>query len=156
MKKFGHVFSLRTHKSFSDGHLWFSIVTKQPHSHFTRSERLTCVLSVLFSTMLANILLFVFEKTSEEQIASEEPLIKIGSLRITAFALIIGIIGALITVPVNLIIVALFSNRHHRTPKGSDENTTDKYLSRSMKPFCTEEVEKEEELEAEEYVFKLF
>ena len=103
--------------------------------------------------MLANILLFTYEQTSEEEIASEEPLIKIGSLRITAFALIMGIIGALIAVPVNLLIVAIFSHRQLRRPKGRDENTTDKYHSRT-ETFPLQEVEKEEELEAEEYVLK--
>lgn len=96
--------------------------------------------------MLANLLLFTYQKTSEDQIANEQPLIQIGFLRITSFAVIMGIIGAVITIPVNLLIVIIFSQRRHRqSSHGIERDTTDKYRLQQRPHWIDLDSEFEEE-----------
>lgn len=54
MTEFSHLFSERTSKSLSDGHLWFSVFARPPQSRFTRLQRVSCCLCLLFVSMLAN------------------------------------------------------------------------------------------------------
>lgn len=54
MTEFGHLFAEKTTKSLSDGHLWFSVVARPPQSRFTRVQRVSCCLCLLYMTMLTN------------------------------------------------------------------------------------------------------
>ena len=127
-RQFGHVFETNSQKSLLDGHLWFSVATKHPRTPFSRVQRLTCVLAVLFTAMLANILLFTYQNTTD--VNDTEPLVKIGPIRVTGFAITMGVIAALITLPVNMFIVMCFSGRNLRPPRHPPpiEQTTDRYL----------------------------
>ena len=61
-------------------------------------------------------------------------LLKLGKLRISSFAIMTGIISALISIPVNIIIVVLFTKRKMRAKKVKDskeENSLDKYKAKS-------------------------
>ena len=64
LRGFHHVFSTRTRKNLLESHLWFSLYTKPPRARFTRVERLTCILVILFATMLANLISFYFKQTA--------------------------------------------------------------------------------------------
>ena len=90
-------------KSFSEGHLWLSVVTKPPWSKFTRVQRATCCLSLLMSAMLANALFYRTDKVAD-------PTIQIGPLKFSWRQIVVGIESALIVTPVNLLIMALFKN----------------------------------------------
>lgn len=120
------------------------MVTKSPQSAFSRVERLTCVCAVLFATMLANILLFTFENTAGEQLASEPPLFKLGPLSVSSFSVTMGIIGALISVPFNLLVLTLFTAREHYVFKSQHLQTTEKYRTDAKKlhnPLVIDEIE---------------
>ena len=54
MVEFQHLFSQKARKNFSDEHLWFSVVARPPQSRFSRLERVSCCLLLLFTSMLAN------------------------------------------------------------------------------------------------------
>ena len=58
MVEFEHLFTQKTRKNLSDEHLWFSIVTRPPQSRFTRLQRLSCCLCLLFTSMLANAMYY--------------------------------------------------------------------------------------------------
>ena len=58
LTSFGHLFYSKTRRNLSDGHIWFSIFTRPVKSKFTRVQRTTCCLSLLFCTMMANILFY--------------------------------------------------------------------------------------------------
>lgn len=104
-------------------------MTQAPQSSFTRVERLTCLLTLVFTTMLSNILLFTFKATSSEQIANAPPLFKIGPLEVSSFAFTMGIISALICVPVNFLVLFMFTGRQHFVHKATDNvfGTTEAY-----------------------------
>ena len=89
--------------------------------------------AVLFTTMLANILLFTFENSAGDQIANEPPLFKLGPLSVSSFSVTMGILGALITVPVNMLVLTFFTARKHYVSKYPNNQTTDKYRTNSKK-----------------------
>ena len=92
-------------------HLWMSLVTKRPGSSFTRTQRVTCCLSVIFSAMLANA---VFFNLAGEPSGST---IKLGPLKISMKQIIITIQSCLIIAPINFLIVALFKNSRSKFDK---------------------------------------
>ena len=103
MKTFKYFLNSRGSESFSEGHLWLSVVTKPPGNKFTRVQRATCCLCLLLSAMLANALFYRTEKT-------EDPTIQIGPLKFSWRQIVVGIESALIVTPVNLLITSLFKN----------------------------------------------
>ncbi|EDO40050.1 predicted protein, partial [Nematostella vectensis] len=58
LTKFNVLFATEVRKNLTDGHLWFSVVTRPANSPFTRVQRLTCCLSILLCTMLANLMFY--------------------------------------------------------------------------------------------------
>ena len=51
---FGHVFFSSARKNLTDDHLWLSVVSRPTRSNFSRLQRLTCCMALLYSSMLAN------------------------------------------------------------------------------------------------------
>ncbi|KAI8495091.1 hypothetical protein Bbelb_270770 [Branchiostoma belcheri] len=58
MAALSNLITERAAKDFHDGHLFFSVVGRPARSTFTRTQRLSCCLSTVYSTMLANIMFF--------------------------------------------------------------------------------------------------
>lgn len=113
MKTFKHSLNSRGSKSFSEGHLWLSVVTKPPRNKFTRVQRATCCLCLLFSAMLANALFYRTDETAD-------PTIQIGPLKFSWRQIVVGIESALIVTPVNLLITSLFKNSAKKPSKKVD------------------------------------
>ena len=138
----------RSSRSLLNGHLWFSIITKPARSTFTRVQRLTCVLGILFTAMLANIWNFSNRALAGDDGEADALLVKVGSYSLTTYSLTMGIISALITIPVNILIVAIFSNRRLRVSKSAIE-TTDKYKvsEKELVIKSLEEMDEDEEID---------
>ena len=92
----------------SDGHLWFSVIAKPAHSPFTRFERVTACFTLMFISMLMNILYYGVAA----EIKSEG--LQIGPIKITAEQVMIGVLSNLITFPPTFIIVQLFRRSRAR------------------------------------------
>lgn len=58
MTEFSQLFSHSTKKKLDDDHLWFSVVARPPQSRFTRVQRVSCCLLLLYTSMLANALFY--------------------------------------------------------------------------------------------------
>ncbi|EDO48493.1 predicted protein, partial [Nematostella vectensis] len=56
--RFRHLFYLRTDKGFGEGHLWLSVLTRPPQNHFTRCQRLSCCMSILFAAMITSAMFY--------------------------------------------------------------------------------------------------
>ncbi len=56
--QFGHLFARKTKKDLADGHLWFSVVGRPAMSRFTRVQRVSCCLCLLYTSMLANAMFY--------------------------------------------------------------------------------------------------
>jgi len=58
MTETDHLFSQKGKRGLTDDHLWFSVVTRPTRSRFTRIQRLSCCLCLLFTAMLANAMFY--------------------------------------------------------------------------------------------------
>lgn len=52
--EFSHLFQQTTQKNLADGHLWFSVFMRPPRSRFTRVQRVSCCMALLYLSMLVN------------------------------------------------------------------------------------------------------
>ena len=100
---FEHIFFSTARRNLTDEHLWISVLSRPTKSHFTRAQRLTCCLTLLFSTMLANAMWYKTEGGS-----SGDQVIRAGPIILSVQALLTSIFANLTVIPINLIIVQLF------------------------------------------------
>ena len=97
-------------RKIADGHLWVSVVGKACSSSFTRVQRASCCLSVLFSAMIANAM---FYNTGGES----DGAIQIGPFKFSLRQIVVGVQSGLIVAPVNILIVLLFKSSRPRKKK---------------------------------------
>jgi len=99
---FSHLFFTRARKDLMDGHIWFSIYGKPHKSNFTRCQRLTCCLCLLFASMTSNI--FLYNPDAENTGTS----FRIGPISMTLEQILYGCIASLMVFPINILIVLIF------------------------------------------------
>ena len=104
-----HVRSLAPRK-LTDSHLWFSVISKRCSSTFTRVQRASCCISLLFSVMIANAM---FYRTGGES----DGTIHIGPFKFSWRQIVIGVQSGLIVAPGNILIVLLFRSSKPRKTK---------------------------------------
>ncbi|KAK3791119.1 hypothetical protein RRG08_010520 [Elysia crispata] len=97
---FSMVFWLKGSQYLSDFHTWMSVLTRPPHSRFTRVQRLTVCLTLLSAYMCLSALWF---KQVPQTIHSE-----FGLLDLSWHNIIVGCVCCLIIVPLNLLLGFLF------------------------------------------------
>lgn len=114
LKNFKTLFRTKTSQDLFDGHLWLSIVGKPPKSTFTRLQRLSCCMSLLFTTMMTSAMFYNIPGGE----APKDDSIVIGPLRFSIRQLMIGIQSSFIALPVNVIIIQIFRNAR---PKPNEE-----------------------------------
>ncbi|CAD5112526.1 DgyrCDS1737 [Dimorphilus gyrociliatus] len=115
MTEFGQQFSANTKKNLNDGHLWFSVVSRPPQSRFTRLQRVSCCLLLLYSTMLANAM---FYGRGESQGGAQNAL-QLGPFALSPSQIYIGVVSNLIVFPVNLLVVTLFRKSRKKKKRTS-------------------------------------
>ena len=138
LRDFVHLFKTKTSRDFSDGHLWFSIAFRPVRSRFTCMQRVSCCLSLLMCSMLANVLWYRTPVQDQNNV-----LIDLGFFEFTWHEILIGIQSSLVVFPINLLIVQLFRNRGvspkakqkyaERTTARSDSNVRTKQRSITRK-----------------------
>lgn len=134
LRDFIHLFKTKTSRDLSDGHLWFSIAFRPVRSRFTCVQRVSCCLSLLMCSMLANVLWYRTPVKDQNNV-----LIDLGFFEFTWHEILIGVQSSLIVFPINLLIVQLFRNRAV-SPK-----TKQKYAERTRREstFPTEKPRKQ-------------
>ncbi|XP_054255685.1 polycystin family receptor for egg jelly [Indicator indicator] len=100
-------------RSLTEGHLWLSVFARAPTGTFSRLQRLSCCLAILLLNLFVNIMFFNAHK-------NEEYSTHMNFLR----SIIVGIECALITLPVEILIIALF-NYSKKDPPPHGVNQTD-------------------------------
>ncbi|XP_006813809.1 polycystin-1-like protein 2 [Saccoglossus kowalevskii] len=96
-------FVSKANQDLLDGHLWFSVIGRPASSHFTRVQRASCCLSLLYTSMIANAMFYKTEETNENDFV-----IHLGPLSISWHQLYVGFMSSMVVFPVNLAIVQLF------------------------------------------------
>lgn len=109
MSGFQNLFYTRASKDIGDGHLWFSVYTRPPNSSFTRVQRLTCCISLLFSSMVANAM---FYEHGAQQAGFQ---IKFGPINFNWMEMMVGIQSSLVVLPVNVLIIGIFRYTRPKT-----------------------------------------
>lgn len=104
LTSFGVLFRTKTSKDIFDGHLWISVVGKPSKSKFTRVQRLTCCMSLLFSTMITNAM---FYNLGNQPDAST---VTLGPLNFSLKQIMIGVQSSFIALPFNILILQIFRN----------------------------------------------
>ena len=104
LTSFGILFRTKTSKDIFDGHLWISTVAKPSKSTFTRVQRLTCCMSILFSAMITNAMFYNIGNTPDNSTVS------VGPLTLSLRQVIIGVQSSLIALPLNIIVLQIFRN----------------------------------------------
>ena len=87
-------------KMFSNGHLWFSILTKTPGDCFTRVQTISSCLCLLFCTMAANAAFFYWGTQSYQTI-------NLGPLTFSARQAIVSVQSNILILPLHVIILLL-------------------------------------------------
>ena len=98
-------------RKIADSHLWMSVFGKACSSTFTRVQRASCCLSVLFSVMIANAMFYNIGGESDGAIL-------VGPFKFSMRQIIVGVQSGLIVAPVNILIVFLFKSSKPRCQKG--------------------------------------
>ncbi|PFX27651.1 Polycystic kidney disease protein 1-like 2 [Stylophora pistillata] len=139
LSSFKYQFYTRVTNNLVDGHIWLSLLTRPPHSPFTRSQRLSCCVCVLLSAMLAGAMFYQFGEKQNDTF-------KLGPFRLSVKQIVIGVQSALIVVPLNLLIVTIFRNikvpydhmkTFHESDKISDRYTAESHGNKKVKtPGC--------------------
>lgn len=139
LTQFNHLFVSKTVRELGDGHLWFSIIARPPQSVFTRVQRLSVALSLMYCTMITSCM---FYNTGGQK---EDPtyILYLGSLKIDLKQMIIGLQSSLIVFPVNLAFMQIF--RNIRPDNANTEKAED--ITEGFDDVCEEDEmeEKEEE-----------
>ncbi|KAK3736330.1 hypothetical protein QZH41_020801, partial [Actinostola sp. cb2023] len=103
MTSFNHLFYSTTQTKLADGHLWFSIFMRPARSRFTRLQRLSCCLTLLYCSMLANAMFYNIGGESDPSST-----LQLGPLSFSPAQIGIGIMSSLVVVPANIFIVGVF------------------------------------------------
>ncbi|XP_043738247.1 polycystic kidney disease and receptor for egg jelly-related protein-like [Cervus elaphus] len=106
-------------------HLWFSVFSGVISAPFNRFQRLSCCLAVLLSMLMCNIMFFNLEKENEGE-TQEWRFIEL---------MVIGLLSAFITLPVQLVITSLFMYSQRRPQVTLSEVTPRKH---PLKPPASE------------------
>ncbi|XP_075335044.1 polycystin-1-like protein 2 [Odontesthes bonariensis] len=108
LKRFSNLFFMKTTKDFSDGHLWYSVISRPPSSTFTCVQRVSCCFSLLLCTMLTSIMFYGIPADPSDQVMD------LGHFEFTWQQFMIGVQSSLIMFPVNILIGSIFRNTNPR------------------------------------------
>lgn len=133
MSNYKHLFLSNSADGLYDEHLWISVAAKPPTSTFTRVQRASCCLSILFSTMIANAMFYDRGKVDTS------PVFYLGPIKISMRQLMIGIQSSLIIFPINLGMTQLFRKSSTATVPAIEEKpkTTPNYALPKTKTELT-------------------
>ena len=110
----------RWRKDLTEKHIWVSVLTKPASARFSRVQRASCCLSILFTAMLANAMFYELGGKSSQ-------IIQVGPLTFSWRQVIIGIQSALIVAPINILIAFMFQKHISSNP---DRKTTASAISK--------------------------
>ena len=119
MVSFKKIFNTKVGEGICDNHLWFSVAYRPARSQFTRLQRMSCCLSLLFSFMVATAMFY----GSAPQPGDTSEDFEIGPIKLNLRTVIIGIEIALVVLPINILIVALFRNSRVKEFRTSQTTT---------------------------------
>ena len=125
LTSFRTLFRTKTSKDLFDGHLWISVIAKPPRSTFTRVQRASCCLSLLFTAMITNAMFYNVGGKPDTSTFT------LGPFTFSLRQIMIGVRSSFIALPVNIAILQIFRNarpKEHIVAPKLDKNAS-KYKS---------------------------
>ncbi|XP_078351506.1 polycystin family receptor for egg jelly-like isoform X2 [Oculina patagonica] len=101
-----------------DSHLWLSVIGKACSSTFTRVQRASCCLSLLFSAMIASAMFYNIGGESNGAI-------QVGPFKFSWREIVVGVQSGLIVAPVNILIASMFKYSRARRKTGHEREESD-------------------------------
>ena len=108
--QFSHLFHQKSSKNLKDGHLWFSVFMRPPASRFTRCQRVSACMALLYLSMLVNAMWYQRVPPKPRSSALE-----IGPFALSPEQIGVGFFANLIVFPPTFLIVFLFRRSKLRT-----------------------------------------
>ncbi|XP_076348157.1 polycystin-1-like protein 2 [Tachypleus tridentatus] len=107
---FGNLFSSISRKNLTDSHLWVSVFSRPERSNFTRVQRVSVIMALLFMTMMVNAMFY-------ERRGVKVATIKLGPLTITTYQLWVSICGSFIVLPPSVLMDQIFRKTRPKPSK---------------------------------------
>jgi polycystin 1L2 len=102
LTQFNQMFAQSVRKKFSNDHMWASIFSRPTRSTFTRVQRVSSCVALLFLTMITNCMFF---KSADPDHATE---VHIGPITLTIQQIYISVVSTCIVFPPSVLIVTIF------------------------------------------------
>ncbi|XP_072337691.1 polycystin-1 isoform X1 [Scyliorhinus torazame] len=109
LKEFSRIFTAEIQRGFSEGHIWLSIWDRPPHSCFTRVQRVTCCLVLIYLFFCAGAVWYGIVSDRRKSNVPISTLVPLSGESVAA-----GIVSSIIIYPVYLIIILLFRKARSR------------------------------------------
>lgn len=121
---FETAFSQQSRANVTENHLWLSLAIRPQKNSFSRVQRLSVILMLLFLTMITNAMFF---QSSDDDTVTPDT-VQIGSMRLSLKIVYVSFIGCVITVPPIVLVTYLFRNTSAKvvTKKKNKKNTDTK------------------------------
>ncbi|KAK3089545.1 hypothetical protein FSP39_004480 [Pinctada imbricata] len=100
---FNTLFFQHAQFNITENHLWLSLLMRPKRSSFTRVQRASCILALLFLTMISNAMFF---RSSDDNASADT--VSMGGLKFSFSIFFVSIIGILITTPPIVIVTMIF------------------------------------------------
>ena len=109
-RSFDYLFPELFRRDLFDSHLWLSVVKRPRPSVYTRVQRLSTCLALLFLSMVASAMWFGTEPESN-------PGLKIGPVWISFHTLYVSVIASVVIIPPTIVIMNVFRRTRNRKRK---------------------------------------
>ncbi|XP_078096827.1 polycystin-1 [Mustelus asterias] len=109
LKEFSRIFTGEIQRGFSEGHIWLSIWDRPPRSCFTRVQRVTCCLVLIYLFFCAGAVWYGIVSDGRESNVPISTLVPVSGESVAA-----GIVSSIIIYPIYLIIILLFRKARSR------------------------------------------
>ncbi|XP_061175577.1 uncharacterized protein LOC133184503 [Saccostrea echinata] len=139
---FKNMFYINYKESLADNHLWISIYFRPTSSHFTRIQRITCLLLFIMLTMIGNAVYF----RPEDEYENPET-VKLGPLQFSWQTVFISIMSTLISTPAVILVVTLFKKAKPRVTDYDVKDSSLKYSLPVINSFMDKVLKESKELE---------
>ncbi|KAK3103729.1 hypothetical protein FSP39_021426, partial [Pinctada imbricata] len=128
-QKFNTLFFQQAEVNITENHLWLSTVFRPQKSNFTRVQRLSCIIALLFLTMISNAMFF---RSPDAKVVPDQ--VRIGMLRFSTSTVFVSVIGILISTFPVLLVTLIFRNTRtkHVDKRIHDKENVCKILSNNV------------------------
>ncbi|XP_035699127.1 polycystic kidney disease protein 1-like 2 [Branchiostoma floridae] len=123
-----HLFTTKATGDFRNEHIWLSTLFCPSGSHFSKVQRLSCGLCIIYTTMIANAMWYKTENNVEQT-----TVVNLGIVSFTLHELYVSTMTSLCVLPVNVLLIQLFNRcKEKKQPAKNSVYAAEKEDARSL------------------------